>query len=139
MPLGCWSVLRGKLTERVANVFLKNKKFLALYSCLLLAQTNPRMMIAQTAATTTKQTTGGDVPEKSEIDHMNQLVEKLKLDSAKIKDPAAKSAALDNLDLWQHLLDHIMRENQNANNVGGEHHHDDNPAPSELKQSPKPQ
>ena len=80
-----------------------------------------------------------EASETSEIDHMMHLVAKLKLEIPKIQDPNAKQAAIDNLDLWQHLLDHLMQENQSANNTGKEHHHADDPAAADLKQSPKPQ
>lgn len=74
----------------------------------------------------------------SEIDHMTQLITKLKGEIPSIKDPAAKQAAEDNLELWQHMIDRILTENKKANNVGGEHHHADNPSTPALKQSPKP-
>lgn len=74
----------------------------------------------------------------SELEHMSHLVAQLKLDAAKIQDPAAKKAAEDNVDLWGHMLDKMMRENASANNVGKEHHHTSDPAPPALKQSPKP-
>jgi hypothetical protein len=65
---------------------------------------------------------------------MTQLVTKLKTEVPDIKDPAAKQAALDNLELWQHLIDKILTDNRNANNVGKVHHHANEPA---TKQDPK--
>jgi hypothetical protein len=75
----------------------------------------------------------------SELDHMAKLVTQLKLDIQKVSDPAAKKTASDNLELWQHLLDKLERENPGANNTAAEHHHNDDPAQDTLKQSPKPQ
>ena len=87
-----------------------------------------------------KQVTSQAEPtEGSEIDHMLHLITQLKAEVPKIQDPAAKKAAVDNLDLWQHMVDRLIRENKSANNTGGEHHHAEDPAPAALKQSPKTQ
>jgi hypothetical protein len=119
---------------------IPKKQYLVLFGCLCFSQVSLPIAGAQTAVVGPKQTVASqEASENSELDHMNHLIAKLKSDTAKIQDPAAKSAAIDNLDLWQHMLDKMLRENPNANNVGAEHHHENDPAPPALKQSPKPQ
>jgi hypothetical protein len=114
------------------------RQVLSLFALLLLAPS--AMTLAQTARIGPKETRPtGEVAGGSELDHMGQLITRLKLTVGKIQDPEAKKAALIEVDLWQHLLDHLIRENGSANNSGAEHHHEQGNAPAALKQSPKPQ
>jgi hypothetical protein len=73
-----------------------------------------------------------------EMDHMTQLVTSLKAEIPSIQDPAARKAAEDNLDLWQHLIDKMLLENKGANNSGLAHHHETAVSNPALKQAPKP-
>ncbi len=111
---------------------------LFLLSLPLPAQTAP--LLAQNAHVGGKEPVPAqDAPGSTELDHMSGLISRLKAEVLNIQDPAARRAAQDNVDLWEHLLDKMIRDNPKANNSGPEHHHDNEPASPELKQSPKPQ
>lgn len=100
------------------------------------------VLVAQTPAPSVKVGPKQPTPPVSapgaETEHMIQLVTQLKLDVAKIRDPLARKAEMDNVDLWQHMLDHIAHENHASNNTGAEHHHDHDATTITKPNTPKP-
>jgi hypothetical protein len=125
-----------RLLKGLVNVHT-SKYYLALLGFVCLCHTT--CAIAQNAKISAKeQITSAPNSRDVELDHMAKLITSLKAEIPNIQDPAAKHAAMDNLELWQHLFDRILLDNKAANNAGGAHHHDTNAVDPALKQSPKP-
>lgn len=54
---------------------------------------------------------------KANLDQMRSMLEKMRADAQKVKDQSAKSALLQNADMWQAMLDH-MQQNMDRMDAG---------------------
>ena len=54
---------------------------------------------------------------KANLDQMRTMLEKMRADAQKVKDQSAKSALLQNADMWQAMLDH-MQQNMDRMDAG---------------------